>query len=101
MATEIVQDAGRAARSPHGRWADRPIPNHEAPSYRGAAGSRPSLSGNVDLLTWFSEDERHVCESCGERSAVGLPEAVASFCLHCGAVMINGARVDVDARVTV
>ena len=61
--------------------------------------SRPSVSGNVDLLTWFSEEERHVCGSCGERSAVGLPEAVASFCLHCGAVAIDGVRIDAEGRV--
>jgi NMD protein affecting ribosome stability and mRNA decay len=61
---------------------------------------RPSLAGNVDLLTWFSEEERQVCEDCGERSSVSLPEAVASFCLRCGAITIDGVRVDVDGRIS-
>jgi hypothetical protein len=59
------------------------------------------VSGDVDLLAWFSEDERHVCERGGERTAVSPPEAVASFCLGCGAITINGVRVDVDGRVPV
>ena len=61
---------------------------------------RPSLAGNVDLLTWFSEEERQVCEDCGERSSVSLPEAVASFCLRCGAITIDGVRIDVDGRIS-
>jgi NMD protein affecting ribosome stability and mRNA decay len=61
---------------------------------------RPSLAGNVDLLTWFTEEERQVCEDCGERSSVSLPEAVASFCLRCGAITIDGVRVDVDGRIS-
>ncbi len=61
---------------------------------------RPSLAGNVDLLTWFSEEERQACEDCGERSSVSLPEAVASFCLRCGAITIDGVRVDVDGRIS-
>jgi hypothetical protein len=55
---------------------------------------RPSLPHDVDLLAWFSEEERQVCESCGERSAVRVPDALASFCLRCGAVLINGVAVD-------
>ncbi len=61
--------------------------------------SEPSLPRNVDFLAWFSEDERQVCEGCGERSVVGVPEAVASFCLNCGAVTIDGVRVDIDGRL--
>jgi hypothetical protein len=61
---------------------------------------RPSLAGNVDLLTWFSEEERQLCEDCGERSSVSLPEAFASFCLRCGAITIDGVRVDVDGRIS-
>jgi hypothetical protein len=37
-----------------------------------------------------------VCESCGESSAVSVPDALASFCLRCGAVTIDGVRLDVD-----
>ena len=62
---------------------------------------RPSLARNLDLLAWFSEDERQVCQSCGERSAVSVPDALASFCLRCGAVALDGVRVDVDGRITV
>jgi riboflavin synthase alpha subunit len=65
------------------------------------AVSRPLLSGNVDLLTWFSEEEREMCENCRERSAVSLPAALASFCLRCGAITIDGVRVDIDGRVAV
>jgi hypothetical protein len=61
--------------------------------------SELSVSCNVDFLAWFSEDERQVCEGCGERSVVGVPEAVASFCLNCGAVTIDGVRVDIDGRL--
>jgi hypothetical protein len=51
------------------------------------------------MLAWFSEEERHVCRSCGERACVGLPEAVASFCLACGAVWIEGERIDPNLRI--
>jgi hypothetical protein len=61
--------------------------------------SEPPTFRNVDFLAWFSDDERQLCESCGERSAVTVPAAVASFCLGCGAVTIDGARVDVDSRL--
>jgi hypothetical protein len=40
-----------------------------------------------------------VCGSCGERSAVSVPDALALFCLRCGAVAIDGVRVDVDGRL--
>ena len=63
--------------------------------------SQPSLFRNVDFLAWFSEDERQICESCGERSAVSVPDAVASFCLSCGAVTIDGVRIDVDGLVRI
>jgi hypothetical protein len=62
---------------------------------------QPSLPRNVDLLAWFSEDEREVCASCGKRSAVSVPDAFASFCLGCGAVAIDGVRVDVDGRLAI
>jgi hypothetical protein len=63
--------------------------------------TQPSRSRNVDFLAWFSEDERQTCESCGERSAVSVPAAVATFCLSCGAVTIDGVRIDVDGRIPV
>jgi hypothetical protein len=53
----------------------------------------------VDFLAWFSEDERQGCKSCSERSVVSVPEAVASFCLSCGAVTIDGVRLDVDGQL--
>jgi hypothetical protein len=51
------------------------------------------------MLAWFSEGERHVCGRCGERACVSLPEAVASFCLACGGVSVNGVRIDSDLRI--
>lgn len=60
---------------------------------------QPFRAGNVDLLAWFSLDEREVCETCFERAAVSVPEAVASFCLGCGAVAIDGVRVDLGGRL--
>ena len=44
----------------------------EGPSYRGRPmGAAPP--NNVDLLEWFSEDERELCSDCGERACVGFP----------------------------
>jgi hypothetical protein len=63
--------------------------------------SQPPLPNNVDFLAWFSDEERQVCESCGKRSVVSVPDAVASFCLNCGVVTIDGVRVDVDGRLRV
>jgi hypothetical protein len=63
--------------------------------------SQPSPLRNVDFLAWFSEEERQVCESCGEHSSVRVPDALASFCLRCGAVTIDGVRLDVDGVMTV
>jgi hypothetical protein len=59
----------------------------------------PFRAGNVDLLAWFSLDERELCEACFEQAAVSVPEAVASFFLSCGAVAIDAVRVDVDGRL--
>jgi hypothetical protein len=52
---------------------------------------------NVDLLAWFSEDERQECSTCAERACVTLPNVVASFCLACGAVTIDGAGIAISA----
>jgi len=54
---------------------------------------------NRDLLDWFSEDERHVCASCGEQASVTMAKALASFCLACGAVWAEGVRIDQDLRL--
>jgi hypothetical protein len=56
---------------------------------------------NVDLLAWFTEDERDVCSSCGEKACVSVTEAFASFCLACGAVVVDGRRIDVERRIPV
>lgn len=53
---------------------------------------------NLDLLEWFAEEERQLCGYCGERASVTLPDAQASFCLVCGAVTIDGLRIDVERR---
>jgi hypothetical protein len=59
----------------------------------------PPPESNVDLLAWFSEDERQACASCGERASVTIPEVVALFCLSCGAITIDGLRIDVERRL--
>jgi hypothetical protein len=56
------------------------------------------VASNIDFLQWFTEDERQLCGYCRERASVTLPDAHASFCLHCGAVTVDGVRVDVDRR---
>jgi hypothetical protein len=56
---------------------------------------------NADLLALFAEDERNVCGSCAQRTCVSLPDALASFCLGCGAITIYGRRIDVDRRISV
>ena len=66
--------------------------------YPGALVGVPAHS-NVDLLAWFSDDERNICAHCGERACVSLPDAVASFCLACGAVSIDGIRIDANLRI--
>jgi hypothetical protein len=56
---------------------------------------------NVDLLAWFAEDERHDCAYCGEHARVGLPDALATFCLACGAITVTDVRIDVGERIPV
>jgi hypothetical protein len=58
------------------------------------ATSAEAGPSNVDMLAWFSEGERQVCGSCGEKTCVGLPDVFASFCLACGAVWADGVRID-------
>ena len=52
------------------------------------------LPTNRDFLKWFSDDERSSCPSCGERACVTVEGALATFCLGCGAVWIEGERID-------
>jgi len=51
---------------------------------------------NVDLLEWFSEDERELCSDCGERACVGFPGLEAAFCLACNAVRIDGETITLN-----
>ena len=59
------------------------------------------VPSNRDLLAWFSEDERGVCSSCGERASVSLPRVAAHFCFACGAVSIAGFRIDLQREIRV
>lgn len=54
---------------------------------------------NRDLLEWFSAEERHECGQCGERAVVSLPDALASFCLVCGLIWVDGVQIDIEGRV--
>lgn len=54
---------------------------------------------DVDLLAWFAEDERQRCPLCGRHACVGLPEARAGFCPACGAVAIDGLRIESRGRL--
>ena len=54
---------------------------------------------NQDMLGWFTDEEKNDCASCGEHACVSLQGAIASFCLHCGAVLIDGRRIDVDRKL--
>jgi hypothetical protein len=56
---------------------------------------------NLDLLSWFSEDERDVCSACGEKASVGLPGALARFCFACGAVWVDDRRLDADGKIQI
>ena len=49
---------------------------------------------NLDLLRWFSEDERSRCAACGELACVRLHTDAAAICLACGAVWIGEERFD-------
>jgi hypothetical protein len=54
---------------------------------------------NRDMLDWFSEEERCVCNHCGEHACVSLPEADSLFCFGCGAVTLSGIRLDADRAI--
>jgi hypothetical protein len=54
---------------------------------------------NVDLLTWFEDDERTRCEACGRLTCVTVAGAPGfCVCLACGGVWVDGNRVDVARR---
>jgi uncharacterized protein with ACT and thioredoxin-like domain len=53
------------------------------------------------MLAWFTEAERDMCGSCGKRASVTVADALAAFCLACGAITIEGVRFDVDRRLPV
>jgi hypothetical protein len=59
---------------------------------------RPELT-NLDMLEWFAESERQDCGACGGRAAVTLADTPASFCLACGAITLDGVRVDPGAEL--
>jgi hypothetical protein len=69
-------------------------------AYPGPALESPPVT-NLDLLQWFSEEERNVCSSCGQQTCVSLPDAAAHFCLACGAIHISGMRLDVGRTIPV
>ena len=71
-----------------------------SPAYGGAMGGE-ELSGNLDLLRWFTDNERGDCSYCGERESVSLPGISAWFCLRCGAISIAGMRIDSNGAVPV
>jgi hypothetical protein len=58
-------------------------------------------TSNLDMLAWFREEERDVCVACGENACVSLPNAIASFCLACTAITLDGVRIDVDGRLPI
>jgi len=56
--------------------------------------------GNLDLLRWFSEDERSLCPACGQRTCVTISGARGAFCLGCYAVFVDGERIDCDGTIS-
>jgi hypothetical protein len=39
------------------------------------------------------------CGSCGERASVTVQDALASVCLACGAITLDGIRIDLERRL--
>lgn len=56
-------------------------------------------STNEDLLAWFSDEERVVCNACGKKACVGFPNVAASFCLACDAITVDGVRLDAGRQM--
>jgi hypothetical protein len=52
---------------------------------------------NIDLLAWFSNDERQECWVCHQRASVTIAGALAAFCLDCGTITIDGLPIKVGA----
>jgi hypothetical protein len=46
------------------------------------------------MLSWFSDEERERCSSCGERASVTLEEGLATMCLACRSITVDGKRFD-------
>jgi hypothetical protein len=55
--------------------------------------SEPS---NLDVLTWFGDDERAECPACNERARATHEKTAGSFCLACGAVWHDGRRLGIE-----
>ena len=68
------------------------MPRGSPRSYIRPMGERPT----VDLLAWFSDDERQGCWVRHERALVTIPEALADFCLACGTITIEGVPIKVE-----
>jgi len=81
------------------RRAEGPIGIEQAPVYVGGGTLTEAGPSNVDMLAWFSEDERNVCGSCGQRASVSFPDALASFCLACGAISVDGVPIDSNFHI--
>jgi hypothetical protein len=54
---------------------------------------------NLDMLGWFGEEDLSVCDACGERACVTAVPSRALFCLGCGAIWIEGVRIDKERRI--
>ena len=55
---------------------------------------------NVDLLAWFSEDEREVCSECGKKACVSFPGLKAAFCPACNAVKVDGEQITLGQAIS-
>jgi hypothetical protein len=72
------------------------LPRRETTAYVPDVLTRTS---NIDMLAWFAEDERHDCLGCGERACVSLADAVATFCLACGRISIDGTAIELGPEL--
>jgi hypothetical protein len=54
---------------------------------------------NLDLLAWFSDEERGICPDCGAHAVVSLSRSAAEFCLACGGMWFEGERRDDEGRI--
>lgn len=58
-----------------------------------------STGVNLDLLSWFGDDERSRCGACGKNACVGVDPEAATVCLACGAVWLDERRLDRDRHL--